>query len=165
MKILIAYYSESGNTEKIARAIGDELKDHDVHVKKATDVQTDSLKSYDLMFLGSPVHVGAFPKKFKTFLKEIPEKIESKMASFFTYGVPIPDFYKKYEPKISKIAQKSGLEFLGTFKCLGEHHFLHMLEKINKDAAEKARIESKGHPNEEDIKNAKKFASEIIMKL
>ncbi|NHI91717.1 MAG: hypothetical protein EAX96_04375 [Candidatus Lokiarchaeota archaeon] len=165
MKILIGYYSESGNTEKIAESIYAELENHDVVLKKITEIPSESLKSYDLIFLGSPVHTGGFPKKFNTFIKEIPEKIDSKIVSFFTYGVPIPDFYDKYEPKISKMAQKKGLDFLGTFKCLGEHRLLHVLEKLNKEAAEKARIVSKGHPNDEDISNAKNFAKEILSKL
>ena len=165
MKILIAYYSESGNTEKIALAIKEELKDHDVDIKKATEIQGESLKDYNLMFVGSPVHAGGFPKKYKTFLKEIPEGLDTKVASFFTYGVPIPGFYQKYESKIEKTTQKSGLNFLGTFKCLGEHRALHILEKVDKNAAEKAKVESKGHPNDMDVANAKNFVREILTKI
>lgn len=161
MKILVAYYSQSGNTEKIANAIFTELKDEDISLQKITDVDVSTIASYDLIFVGSPVHAGAFPKPVKPFLKGIPDKVQTKFASFYTYGVPIPSFYTNYERKLNKQSTKNGLSLIGVFKCLGEHKALDLLEKVDVNAAEKARVESKGHPNEQDIEAAIQFAKEM----
>ena len=57
MKVLVAYYSETGNTEKIAGAIyGEVSKEHEVHLKKIKEVTVDTLNDYDLVFLGSACH-------------------------------------------------------------------------------------------------------------
>ncbi len=164
MKILVTYYSQSGNTEKIANAIFTELKDEDIILQKITDVDVSTLGSKDLIFIGSPVHAGAFPKQLKEFLKELPENTSTKIASFYTYGVPIPSFYDKFGKKVEKQVTKKGLSIIGEFCCLGEHRALHLLEKVSPEAAEKAKIESAGHPDEKDINAAKLFAKEIKKK-
>ena len=164
MKILVTYYSKSGNTEKIANAIYTELKDEGITLQNVTEMDVSTIESYDLIFIGSPVHAGTYPKHVKPFFKAIPENCKTKFASFYTYGVPIPSFYERYEKKLNKQSTKNGLSLIGIFKCLGEHRALDLLEKVDLAAAEKARVESKDHPNEEDIANAKNFAREIANK-
>lgn len=56
MKILITYYSLTGNTEKIAKVIYDEIsKKHRTDIKKIEQITPDTLYKYDLVFLGTPV--------------------------------------------------------------------------------------------------------------
>ncbi|MCK4434827.1 flavodoxin domain-containing protein, partial [Candidatus Bathyarchaeota archaeon] len=44
MKVLVTYYSETGNTEKIARAIYEEVsKEHEAYLKKINEVTADAL--------------------------------------------------------------------------------------------------------------------------
>ena len=164
MKILVTFYSQSGNTEKIANAIYSELKDEDATIQSTKDVDVSTLSSNDLIFIGSPVHAGGFPKPIKEFLKTLPENASTKIASFYTYGVPIPSFYDKFGKKVGKQVMKRGLNLVGEFCCLGEHRALNLLEKVSPEAAEKAKVESKGHPDEKDIEAAKQFAKEIKSK-
>jgi len=161
MKILVTYYSKSGNTEKIANAIHTELKDEDISIKNITDVDVSTIPTYDLIYIGTPVHAGGFAKPVKSFLKAIPDNVGTKFASFYTYGVPIPSFYERIEKKLNKQSVRNGLSLMGVFKCLGEHRALDLLAKVDVAAAEKARVESKGHPDEKDIEAAKQFAKEI----
>jgi len=57
MKSLIVYDSMYGNTEKIAKAIGDGLTG-EVKVVRVGEVNPAELKTFDLLILGSPVHGG-----------------------------------------------------------------------------------------------------------
>ncbi|MEE8631851.1 MAG: flavodoxin domain-containing protein, partial [Candidatus Bathyarchaeia archaeon] len=57
VKALVVYYSETGNTEKVAQAIAEEAsRSHQVHLKKVSEVTAGSLTNYDLVFLGSACH-------------------------------------------------------------------------------------------------------------
>ena len=71
MKTLIIYDSMYGNTEKIARAIGDGLTG-EVKVVRVSDVHTSDLKMFDLLILGSPVHGGRPTPEFEAFMKQLP---------------------------------------------------------------------------------------------
>ena len=94
-KILVAYFSHSGNTREIANQIhksagGDIFEiqsvkpypdDYDAVVqqarqeldsgyKSALKTKIENIKSYDLVFIGYPVWWGTFPAPVKTFLSE-----------------------------------------------------------------------------------------------
>ena len=57
MKILITYFSQTGNTQQIAEAIHQELlESHEVNLKKIEEAKPDALEGYDLVFVGSPIH-------------------------------------------------------------------------------------------------------------
>ncbi|HJT59019.1 MAG TPA: flavodoxin family protein [Ktedonobacteraceae bacterium] len=71
MKSLIIYDSVYGNTEKIARAIGDGLTG-DVKVVRIGDANTFELQGCDLLILGSPVHGGRPTPALDTFIKKLP---------------------------------------------------------------------------------------------
>ena len=55
MKILITYFSTTGNTKKVAKAIKEGIKEHDVDLISLNELDLLSLKSYDLAFLGSGI--------------------------------------------------------------------------------------------------------------
>ncbi|MBS3781225.1 MAG: flavodoxin domain-containing protein [Candidatus Thermoplasmatota archaeon] len=73
-KILICYYSKSGNTEKMAKEIsrGVEESDADVEVdlKEVDETQIESLPKYDCIILGSPTYYGLPCGDIKKFLDE-----------------------------------------------------------------------------------------------
>jgi flavodoxin len=46
LKVLVAYYSETGNTEKVARAIHDEAsKKHQSHLRKIAEIAADTFNN------------------------------------------------------------------------------------------------------------------------
>jgi len=75
MKTLVIYDSVYGNTEKIARAIGEGLasKSEDVKVVSTTEASSSELDVHDLLVIGSPTHGGRTSPDMKEFLGEIPD--------------------------------------------------------------------------------------------
>ena len=73
MKALIVYDSVFGNTEKIAKAIGDSIgSQENVEVLRVTDMKLEQLQEIDLLFVGSPTRAFKPTKAIVDFLIKIP---------------------------------------------------------------------------------------------
>ncbi|ABB31346.1 flavodoxin/nitric oxide synthase [Geobacter metallireducens RCH3] len=88
-KVLVTYYSRSGNTEKMARMIADGLatKDVAVDLRKVEEVELDTLPSYDGFIVGSPNYFGTMAWPVKKFVDESVKyfkKLDGKAAAAFT---------------------------------------------------------------------------------
>ena len=70
MKALVVYDSQYGNTEKIARAIGDALPE--ARVLHASEAGPQDLETVDLLIVGSPTHGGRPMGAVQTFLMKAP---------------------------------------------------------------------------------------------
>jgi len=81
MKALVTYYSQTGNTEKVARSIYDSLK-ADKELLPAQDVR--DVTGYDVVFCGFPVQAHSVPVKVHGLLKNLPDG--QKIAFFCTHG-------------------------------------------------------------------------------
>ena len=74
MKVLIIYDSVFGNTEKIARAMGDAIgSQEDVEILWAGDVKPEHLTGLDVLIAGSPTRAFKPTKAITNFLKRIPK--------------------------------------------------------------------------------------------
>ena len=63
MKVLVAYFSQSGNTEKIAKAIWEEASQgNETDLKKLEDITPGDVAQYDFIFIGSPMYAGVQKK-------------------------------------------------------------------------------------------------------
>lgn len=85
MKVLVVYDSVYGNTEKIAKAIGDTFTG-EVKVLHVSEVNSAELKNLNLLVIGSPTHAGRPTPAIKNFLNKIPEPLIRgiKVAGFDT---------------------------------------------------------------------------------
>ena len=180
MKVLIAYYSETGNTEKIARAIYDEAsKDHDAHLKKIREITADKFNDYDLVFLGSACHSSDLAAPVKRILDGISKSPNFKLAGFFTHSTVLPDdsfdrareLYERWAGKCSKsfekVSKEKPIEFKGYYHCMGApspeiERFIHRKILTSADEWEEYIKEARKHPTTEDIKRAKEFAREVL---
>jgi len=70
MKSLIVYDSAYGNTEKIAKSIGDAIAG-DVKVMRAGEVNPSDMESLDLFIVGSPTYGGRPTPAMRDFLNKI----------------------------------------------------------------------------------------------
>jgi len=90
VKILVVFDSRSGNTEKMAWAVADGVKqvqDIDVEVKKVDQTSLDDLMNTDGIIMGSPTYYGQMSAKLKDLIDkstEIHGKLEGKVGAAFT---------------------------------------------------------------------------------
>ena len=179
MKILITYFSQTGNTEKIAEAIHVVTsKNHESYLKRIKKVKIEDLADYDLIFIGSACHDSDLAKPVLRFLNKIPESPKYAIAGFYTHSTFLPegdDRIKKLSERWSgrcsatfeELKVEKNINFKGCFRCQGIpsppiEQFIH--ETIIKDDEEWAEFleEVKKRPNENDMENAKKFAQDIL---
>jgi flavodoxin len=172
MKILIAYHSGTGNTEKVAKSMKEGLveENQNVTMLPANDVDPSSLKSYDLVLLGSGIYGGAIGKNMKNLMSKVKE-YAPKFAFFNTHASPTA--YQKAFSRISKTIEKTNSKILGEFDCLGENigipkekqkEMLSMLPPEQRKQAEEHMEKTKGRPNNKDLEKAKEFAKSLLNK-
>ena len=86
-KVLIVYDSETGNTEEMARAIGEGANKAEVDVKRVDDDTLDDLVVADAIVLGSPTHFCSMSGKMKVLIersiKVYPDKLQNKVGAAF----------------------------------------------------------------------------------
>jgi len=71
MKVLIVYDSVYGNTEKIARSIGNVIAG-DVKIVSAGEAVPSELESFGLLIMGSPTYGGRPTQTMQNFIDNIP---------------------------------------------------------------------------------------------
>ncbi len=81
MKALVTYYSDTGNTEKLAQAIHEEIH-LAKEIKPIKDIQNP--QGYDIIFCGFPVQAHSVPGQVEAFIKGLPAG--QKIAFFSTHG-------------------------------------------------------------------------------
>ncbi len=87
-KVLIVYYSRTGNTESMAKAIAKALAEEnlDVVCKKVEDVGSDELLEVDGLIIGSPTYYGTMAAEIKKFLDDSVKhhgKLDGKVGAAF----------------------------------------------------------------------------------
>jgi NAD(P)H dehydrogenase (quinone) len=93
VRVLVLYDSRSGNTEKMALAVVEgvrQVQNVDVVLKKVTDTSLDDLQGADGIVVGSPTFYGLMSGKLKVLFDESVEihgKLAGKVGGAFTsYG-------------------------------------------------------------------------------
>ena len=171
MKILITYFSQSGNTKMIAEAIKNNLTAEEVDLKPINEMDPAGFGKYDLVFLGSGVYASRVHSSVVNLMKKI-TKFPTKFIYFCTHASL--KLYQTPFAKITRILEKNNCTIIGEFDCVGENKVISLesqMQTINSLPAEerdKALNNLKlteGRPNEEDIKKAKKFAESILQKI
>jgi NAD(P)H dehydrogenase (quinone) len=89
MKILVGYYSRSGNTKKMAQAIAKGVAEEDVacDVKEVSDIKVDELLQYEGLIFGSPTYYGLMAAGLKKLFDDSVKyhgKLNGKVGGAFT---------------------------------------------------------------------------------
>jgi len=89
-KILVLYYSRSGNTEKMAKAIVEGAKKDNIVVDLYFRVEPQELSGFDAIIIGAPTYHQEMPLDFKELFEEASAQginLKGKIgASFGSYG-------------------------------------------------------------------------------
>ncbi len=175
MKILIAYSTNTGNTEKIAKAIS-EICPFDYDLRKIMDNSDVNMSEYELFIVGYWVQNSKANNDTVDFIKQIKNK---NVVLFGTTGTdPNHPYIKSVITKTENEFDKSN-NILGHFICQGEiaksvidnFEFLVNSQPENKMLSALLNIFKEqypisiGHPNEIDLNNAKNYFKDIFNSL
>lgn len=181
MKILVTYYSETGNTKRMAEAIHEiTSQNNDSSLKDIKNLTIEELDNYDLVFLGSACHHADLAPPVLRFVEKMPVSSKFKLAGFVTHSTYPPEGSERYaklfeqwgskcEKTFKKIQDEKKIDYKGFFRCMGVpskpiEGFIHT-QIITEDGEWEEYIEEIiKHPDETDIENAKKFTKEILDK-
>lgn len=162
MKALVAYYSVTGNTEKLARGIYEGIEQAEKEILPIKQVK--DVEGFDIIFCGFPVQAHSVPGEAQAFIKSIPEG--KKLAFFATHGslrggqLAIQAFYYALS-----LASKETV--LGTFGCRGKVKSSIIDAMMNKAEHRSWAIEAQsavGHPDQGDLEDGKSWAKAMIAK-
>ena len=180
MKVLIAYYSETGNTAQVAQAIGEEIRSqgHEVCLGEIGAITADTLSAYDLVFLGSACHDADLATPVKQILDQIPASPSFKLAGFATHASDTPEggerqreLHERWasgcQRSFRQASQEKGIVLLGYFGCQGApsppiEQFIHSTIVTDEEEWAAYVHEVRKHPDEDDLRKAKEFAQEVM---
>ena len=135
MKIAIRYYTKTGNTKRLAEAIGREVG------AKALPISEPVTEKVDLLFLGNSYYAFSIDPEVKSFIQGLDKTKVGKIVNFGSAAM-----LNSTLKKVKAEAAKAGIPVDDReFHCKGEFKGIH-----------------KGRPNEEDLKAAAEFAKKIV---
>lgn len=165
MNILVLYSSRTGNTKKVAEAIGAALGAEVRPVHEMGDAS-----SFDLVFVG----FWAFRRGADMEARQAIGKLQRKAVAIFgTAGAyPDSDAAKSYIENTAALVREDNT-YLGGFICQGRvhsfhvnHRSMHTNEVHPLTPERKARLEeAEKHPDEADLVKAAEFAKEMAEKV
>ncbi len=140
MKAIIIYAStHHGNTRKVVDAIA---KEYDVETIDATIVKEKDLSSYDLIGFASGIYAGRYHQAVQNFARN---NLPANKKIFF---LSTSAMNKDFSASMKDAWKGKDAQILGQFSCFGYNTF---------GPFKLIGGTSKGHPDEEDIKNALTF--------
>jgi len=91
MRILVLYYSRTGNTEKMAKAVAEGAQiNPNLQVELSYHIEPEDLVAFDAIAVGSPTYHAQMPIEFQNLFEELGIKgltLKDKVgASFGSYG-------------------------------------------------------------------------------
>lgn len=89
VRVLVTYYSKTGNTRRLAELFAETLKEEGVEVdlKPIVDVKPEDLEMYDGIAIGSPTYYGLMASEVKKLIDDsvkIHGRLDGKVGAAFT---------------------------------------------------------------------------------
>ncbi len=159
MKTLIAFTSETGNTEKLAREIFNTIEGENT-LLNINDVSETN--DYDFIYVGFPIHSFGVPDIAKNFIDSL--QTNQKVALFATHAVPTESPLNKKQ--IENCLSTAGhLDMQGIYTCVGELSEPVAKQLLKSDDPQfqffgKMRPQTIGHPNAKDLEELRSFVIE-----
>ena len=165
MKILLTYSSKTGNTKKVAEAIGEALQLRAVPVE-----EKPAVTGYDLVIAGYWVDRGTADAKMKDFLGKLTSQ---KVALFATLGAEANSEHATQCLENGAALLGEGCEVVGRFICQGQvaDEMVDMMKNMfpaghpHAMTPERlARIEKAAtHPDAADLAAAREYFSRLCL--
>ena len=119
MKVLLCYFSGTGNTRKVINRFAEVFAEHEVSVdlyRIEENNFTYNLDDYDMIGIGYPVHAFNAPSIILNFAKSLPEQKDKRTIIINTSGEPLK-LNNISSIKLSKILTKKG------YNITNEYHY------------------------------------------
>jgi len=170
MKVLVTYFSQTGNTETIAKAICEEAAtNNSADLKPLEAITPADVAGYDFIFIGSPLHSANLAAPVQECLGVLQATSGQKLAAFITHFAPAypNQDMDAFTAPIKAACEEKGLEYKGSFDCQGVlAEALHgpVQKKLNLPDEQWAEMvkEMTGRPNADDQAKAKAFAKAVL---
>ena len=134
MTFAVRYYTKTGNTEKLAKAIADELNVEALPISEPINEKVDAL------FLGNSYYAFSIDPEVRKFVASLDKEKVGKIVNFGSAAM-LNSTYKKVKAE----ADKAGIAMDDReFHCKGEFKMLH-----------------KGRPDANDLRAAAEFARQF----
>lgn len=133
MKIAVRYYTKTGNTKRLAEAIGEAIG------IEALPISEPITEAVDILMLGNSYYAFNIDPEVRDFIRSLDKEKVGRIVNFGSAAM-LNSTYKK----VKKVADKVGIAMdEKEFHCKGEFKGIH-----------------KGRPNEKDIADAVAFAKQ-----
>ena len=143
MNPVVIYSTKSGNTEKVALEIAQELNCKAIKILAESDFSKISVKDFDLVFIGTWVRGGEPSPNMLRFLKQLNlEDSNRQFALFMTWAG----------------GGKSDVLTFNRVKQLLEAKNQKLLDDYNKCLGKTFGFARRGHPDTQDLAEARKWA-------
>jgi Uncharacterized flavoproteins len=142
MNIRVVYHSRSGNTMKLAQAIGEVFNVRPERIGKEKITFSEPV---DLLFIGDGIYFHKPHRKTRALIQRLDPAIVKNAVAFGTYG-------NQFEigEQITSLLQEQHINVVGSpFTCKGDS----------------PGTDNHGHPDETDLHNARRFAQDIASSL
>jgi len=149
LKVLIIYFSQSGNTEKIAKKIQNGIvkSGNDCDLAKIKEANLKSLSDYDLIGIGTPTFFYREPINVKLFISRIDNLNGKHFFLFATHGSLIGNTFYYMNEELTK----KGYTVIGIFDSYGYSSIQFYPEPMH----------TEGHPDEIELREAEQFGENI----
>ena len=172
MKLLVTYFTQTGNTEQIANAIHQAVsQSHEADLRKVDQVKADALEGYDLVFVGSPIHGNGLAAPVREFMEALPEGSKFKLAGFVTHAsfAYEKEGFQTGLQSFDDISKEKNIALLGSFDCEGRlspqlKPMVQEARNLSDEEWAKRMAELDKHPSADDEQKAKEFAKEVLSK-
>jgi flavodoxin len=134
MRFAVRYYTQTGNTKRLAEAIADEIGVEALPITVRVD------EAVDVLLLGNSYYAFSIAPEVASFVSSLSKDKVGKIVNFGTAAM-MNSTYKK----VRKVANTVGIPVLDEeFHCRGEFKGM-----------------NKGRPDENDLKAAREFARRL----
>ena len=135
MKFAVRYYTQTGNTKKLAEAVADALGVEALPITESVE------EPVDVLFLGNSYYAFSIAPQVRAFIQKLDKEKVGMIANFGSAAMMGSTF-----KKVAAEAKRVGIPMVNKeFHCRGEFKGLH-----------------KGRPNEQDLANAAAFARQFM---
>lgn len=135
MNVAVRYYTKTGNTKRLAEAIGKKVG------AEALPISVPVTEPVDILFLGNSYYAFSIDPEVRKFVKGLDKSMVGKIVNFGSAAM-LNSTYKKVKAEAAKVGIPMDSR---EFHCRGEFKGLH-----------------KGRPDESDLKAAAEFAGKIV---